>query len=407
MNTRSPRVTASARPRLLVPFALGHFANDLAPVGMYLIIPAFGVAAGLSPVEIGLLFTIHSFGSAMAYLPAGIVTDHVTNRGLLLLATFFWVGLGYIGASFASDYWTFALLITLAGAGDAAWHPMATGVLASVDRDRRAYAFGVHALGGHLAEVISLVAVGHLLSLGDWRFALQIIALPALIMGCMFFFVVRRVPLVKAARPTAADFTDIWRTWATRPGFRIVSLFASYNIALFAILTMTPVFLQRDHGFDWQETSIALALMMVLGALAQPVMGKLSDGLGRWPLIICGNGIAALGAGAAWLSTSLVWILVSLAVAMTVLVAIRAVILAAAVDHAGKREGTSLGMAFAFMDGIGALGAVLAGWVGQNDLSYAFLLAGLFSTMAVGQAVLHLRSRTDATAQPETGKSIG
>lgn len=393
MSTRPLPAEAAARPRLLVPFAFGHFANDLAPVGMYLIIPAFGVAADLSPVEIGLLFTIHSFGSAMAYLPAGIITDHVANRGVLLLATFFWVGLGYIGASFASDYWTFALLITIAGAGDAAWHPMATGVLASVDKDRRAYAFGVHALGGHMAEVISLVLTGYLLSLGDWSFALQIIVLPTLIMGCVFLFVVRRVPVVQAARPTTADFTDIWRTWATRPGFRIVSLFACYNIALFAILTMTPVFLQRDHAFDWQETSIALALMMVLGALAQPVMGKLSDRVGRWPLIVCGNAIAAVGAGAAWLSASLVWILIALAVAMTVLVAIRAVILAAAVDHAGRREGTSLGMAFAFMDGIGALGAVLAGWVGQDDLSHAFLLAGLFSVMAAGQAVLHVRSR--------------
>jgi FSR family fosmidomycin resistance protein-like MFS transporter len=396
MNDLPRPATAAARPRLLVPFALGHFANDLAPVGMYLIIPAFGVAAGLSPVEIGLLFTIHSFGSALAYLPAGIVTDHVSNRGILLLTTFFWVGLGYIGASFASDYWTFALLITIAGAGDAAWHPMATGVLASVDKDRRAYAFGVHALGGHMAEVVSLVLTGYLLSLGDWSFALQIIAVPALIMGCVFFFLVRRVPLVKAARPKAADFADIWRTWATRSGFQIVSLFSCYNIALFAILTMTPVFLQRDHGFDWQETSIALALMMVLGALAQPVMGRLSDRMGRWPLIVCGNGIAAIGASAAWMSTSLVWILVSLAFAMTVLVAIRAVILAAAVDHAGKREGTSLGMAFAFMDGIGALGAVLAGFVGRDDLSYAFLLASVFSALAVGLAVLPFRSRMTA-----------
>ncbi|MEL7446525.1 MAG: MFS transporter [Pseudomonadota bacterium] len=394
MNTRPFVDQPAAKPRLLIPFAVGHFANDLAPVGMFLIIPAFGVAAGLSPVEIGLLFTIHSLGSALAYLPAGIVSDHVANRGILLLATFFWVGLGYLGASLANDFWLFALLITIAGAGDAAWHPMATGVLASIEKDRRAYAFGVHALGGHMAEVIGLVLTGHLLSLGDWRFALQIIALPALLMGCVFAFVLRRVPMVKAARPTIADFTDIWRIWATRSGLQIVSLFSCYNIALFAILTMTPVFLQHDHGFDWQETSIALALMMVLGALAQPAMGRVSDTVGRRPLLVFGNGVAAIATCTAWLTTSLMWILVALAVAMTLLVAIRAVILAVAVDHAGRREGTSLGMAFAFMDGIGALGAVLAGYVGQNDLSYAFLLASVFSTAAVGLAVAKSRVKS-------------
>jgi FSR family fosmidomycin resistance protein-like MFS transporter len=389
MNGLSHSDPHVAKPKLLIPFAFGHFANDFAPVGMFLIIPAFGVAAGLSPVEIGLLFTIHSMGSALAYLPAGIISDHIANRGNLLLATFFWVGFGYLGASFANDYWIFALLITLAGAGDAAWHPVATGILANIEKDRRAYAFGVHAVGGHMAEVLGLVLTGYLLTLGDWKFALQVIALPALIMGCVFFFVAQRVPLVKATRPTKADFADIWQTWTTRSGLRIVSLFSCYNIALFAILTMTPVFLQRDHGFDWQETSIALALMMVFGALAQPAIGRLSDRIGRYPLLIFGNGIAAIAAFGAWSATSITSILLALAVAMTVLVAIRAVILAVAVDHAGKREGTSLGMAFAFMDGIGALGAVLAGYAGQNDLSLAFLLASVFSTVALGLTVVN------------------
>ncbi|MEM7238246.1 MAG: MFS transporter [Pseudomonadota bacterium] len=390
MVTQQVSETITERPRLLVPFAFGHFANDLAPVAMFLIIPAFGVAMGLSPIEIGLLFTIHSLGAALAYLPAGVVTDHVANRGILLLATFFWVGLGYFGASFASDYWTFALMITIAGAGDAAWHPMATGVLASIEKERRAYAFGVHAVGGHLAEVIGLVLTGYLLSLGDWSFALQVVAVPAALMGFAFIFVAPRVPLAKAARPRKADFIDVWNTWATRSGLGIVSLFACYNLALFALMTMTPVFLQSVHKFDWQETSIALALMMVLGVLAQPIMGRVSDTMGRRTLLVLGNAVAAVAACVAWISPSLTGILIALAVAMTVLVAIRAVILAAAVDYAGNREGVSLGMAFAFMDGVGALGAVLAGYIGQSDLSLAFLLASAFSAIAGGLAVIVL-----------------
>jgi len=321
------------------------------------------------------------------------VTDHVANRGVLLLATFFWVGLGYFGASFASDYWTFALLITIAGAGDAAWHPLATGVLARVERDRRAYAFGVHAVGGHLAEVIGLVLTGYLLSLGDWSFALQVVAVPAVLMGIAFIIIAPRVPLAKAARPRRADFIDVWNTWVTRSGLGIVSLFACYNLALFALMTMTPVFLQSVHDFDWQEASIALTIMMVLGVLAQPHMGGLSDKMGRRRLLVLGNAIAAVAAGFAWASPSLIGTLIALALAMTVLVAIRAVILAAAVDFAGNREGVSLGMAFAFMDGIGALGAVLGGYVGQSDLSNAFLLAGGFSAIASGLAIVTLGSR--------------
>ena len=91
---------------------------------------------------------------------------------------------------------------------------------------------------------------------------------------------------------------------------------------------------------------------------------------------------------AAWWSTDILLTLIALGLALTMLVAIRSVLLAAAVDHAGGREGTSLGLAFACMDGFAASAAVLAGWVGEADLSNAFLLAAGFSFMALVLGVL-------------------
>jgi len=136
------------KPNLLISFSIGHCANDLVPIGMYIIIPAFGIAMELSPAEIGLLFMIHNLGASIAYLPAGMLADHVANRGILLAATFFWVGFGYLAASFADGFWAFAILIAIAGMGDAAWHPIATGVLAQMHKARRAYALGMHTIGG-------------------------------------------------------------------------------------------------------------------------------------------------------------------------------------------------------------------------------------------------------------------
>ncbi|MEQ8655137.1 MAG: MFS transporter [Kiloniellales bacterium] len=380
------------KPKLLIPFALGHCANDLAPVAMYLIIPAFGLAYGLTPVEIGLLFTIHALGASLAYLPAGILSDHVARRGLLLLATFFWVGLGYFFAGFATDFWTFAILITLAGAGDAAWHPMATGILTGIHKERRAYALGVHAIGGHMAEILALVATGYLLTYLDWGSSLQLLTIPALAMGVAFLFIQARVPR-SGEKMGRADFAEIWRAWIAPSGLRIVALFVTYNMAVFAMLTMTPVYLQNDHGFGWQSTALALAAMMVLGVLAQPAMGRVSDVIGRRPVLVLGNLIAALAAAAAWLAPSLILVLLALGLALTVLVAVRAVMLAVAVDYAGKREGTNLGLAFVFMDGVGALAAVLAGAVGEYDLRYAFLLAGVFSAVATVLALIALQPR--------------
>lgn len=49
--------------------------------------------------------------------------------------------------------------------------------------------------------------------------------------------------------------------------------------------------------------------------------------------------------------------------------------LATAVDHDGQREGTTLRLAFALMDGVGAAGAVLAGIAAGRSWSWMFGLA--------------------------------
>jgi FSR family fosmidomycin resistance protein-like MFS transporter len=333
------------KTNLLIPFSIGHFSNDLVPVGMYIFIPAFGAAMGLSPAEIGLLFMIHSLGSSMAFFPAGLLADHVANRGILLTASFFWVGFGYLTASFVDGFWAFAMLIAVAGMGDAAWHPIATGVLAQMHKARRAYALGMHAVGGHISEVIALPAAGLLLAMWDWRTAIQILVIPTLITGIFFIFISPKVPRHVNSRPTRADFADIWRIWTTSSGLRIIALFISYNMGLFAIITMTPLYLRANHSMSWMATGFAMAAMVLPGALLQPWMGKISDRVGRRPLIVFGNAAATGAAFVAWLPTTFGLSFIALGVALTVLVAIRAVLLAAAIDHAGGREGTSLGLA--------------------------------------------------------------
>lgn len=385
------------KTNLLIPFSIGHCAIDLAPIGMYLLIPAFGAAMGLSPSEIGLLFMIHSSGASLAHIPAGLLADHVANRGVLLAATFFWVGLGYLAASFTDGFWIFAIVVAIAGMGDAAWHPIATGVLVQMHKARRAYALGMHAIGGHISEIIALPAVGFLLTLSDWRTALQVLIIPTLLAGCAFVFMVPQVPRHVNSRPTKADFADIWKIWSNRSGVRVIALFTSYNMGLFAIISMTPLYLRANHNLDWLTTALVLAAMMLPGALMQPWMGKISDRVGRRPLIILGNAVAAGAALGAGVSSSFVLSVIALGVALTTLVAIRAVLLAAAVDHAGGREGTSLGLTFAFMDGFAASAAVLAGLAGESDLSNSFLLASGLSFLAVVLAVSMRKSvRADA-----------
>ena len=378
------------KPALLLPFTFGHFANDCPPSAIWLIAPAIAIAMDLSPAEVGLLITIRSIGAAAAYLPAGLIVDHVSDRGRLLIATFWWVAVGYVAASLAPGFWTFTILLAIAGMGDAAWHPIATSVLVRGHTSRRAQVVGIHAMGGSFAEVLAPLAVGFLLAYVDWRVAMQLTVLPAVLMGLVFFRVARKVPSAARRRVTRNDLLEVWQTWKNPKGLKMIALLNAYNMALMALLSMTPLFLQTVHRLTPGETGLAFSVMILLGGLAQPVIGRVSDLTGRRSIILVGNAIAAVAAVGVWLSVSLTLIITLLVVSIGVLVAIRSALLAAAIEHAGSREGTTLGIAFALMDGVGAIGAVLAGVVGNFDLAYVYLLAAGLSITAV---VIGLRFR--------------
>ena len=79
------------------------------------------------------------------------------------------------------------------------------------------------------------------------------------------------------------------------------------------------------------------------------------------------------------MASSLAWVLIGLVPAAALLTTVRPVVLATAVDFSGKSEATTLGIVFTVLDGVGMLGALFAGLIGEFSLNYAFLLAAGFA----------------------------
>ena len=386
-HVQTPPITPPQRS-LLVWFSVGHMANDWAPGAIWLLAPAVALAMGLTPAEVGLLITLHSVGAALAYLPAGLLADRVRDRGRLLAATFWWVGIGYFAASFAPGFWSLALLLAVAGMGDAAWHPIATGVLTQAAPKRRAHVLGLHAIGGTLAEVLAPLSVGFLLALFDWQQTLQISAIPAIAAGVAFLVIRHRVPRSVAQSISWGDIARLWRVWCSRAGLAMVATISFYNMAFIAILSMTPLYLQGVHGFEAFTTGIIFSAMLLLGALAQPYLGLASDLVGRRTVFLAGNLIAAAATLLIFVLDDPVVIIVLLVVAASALAGIRSAALAAAVDFAGHREATTLGFAFSLMDGVGALGGVIAGLAAWYALPYAFVVAAVLSAASAASSVV-------------------
>lgn len=382
---------------MLINIPLGHMANDWAPEAIWLLTPAIAIGMGLSPSEIGLLLAVHTIGSSLGYLPAGILSDRVKHKGWLLAATFWWVSIGYCLASLAPGFWSLAILLAVAGMGDAAWHPIATGVLVEQMPERRGYVLGIHAMGGTFAGVGSPLMVGVLLSLFDWRQALQLSVVPTVIMGIVFLVYARRIPPGNDVAVSRHELQALGKHWLQREGLLLIFKIALYNMALIAVMSMIALYLQTDLGYSPIASGIVFASGMLAGSLLQPIIGRYSDMADRNLVFITGSLLGMVCASIAVFGESAMVIVAALVANIAILISIRSGVLASAVEYAAGRAATNLGFVFVVLDGVGALGAILAGYVGEFDLQQVFALSALLSLASVLLALtLYFGSRRKA-----------
>lgn len=376
---------------------LGHMTNDWVAGTLWLLAPAIAASMGLGPTEVGLILTINGIGAGLAYIPAGILADRSTRPGYLMLLSFWWVAIGYLGATLVPGFWMVTLLLAFGVMGDAFWHPIATGVLVKELPGRRAQALGIHAVGGGIgADLLAPLSTGFLLGLFDWQTTLQILVIPAVVMGFLFIPVAARISRDNPGRSTAIDFSGLARQWLKADGIALMAVMIFYNMALIAILAMAPLYFQSEHGLSPFQAGMIFAAILMTGTVFQPWMGKYTDAHGRKQAILLvlflGSGFALI----AGVSSGLYWSLLGLLPAAALLTAVRPVVLAAAVEHSSKSESTTLGIVFTVLDGVGMFGALCAGLVGEFELAYAFILAAVFAfTSAIICLFLKLDNATE------------
>ena len=380
--------TPEPRRMPIFAFLMGHMAVDWPHGAIWILAPAIATAMDLSPGQLGTLFAVTAIGSTATHIPAGLVTDHSSRRGLLFVTTFVWVVIGYVGASFAPGFWTLTLLLAVAGMGTSAWHPLATGTLTQGMPGQRARVLGLHAMGGTLAEVFAPLLTGFLLNFVTWRQGLALAVVPAVAGGLIFTVLRGRLTVPGHQGASMLDLKELWQRWSSRTGLALVAMISIYNMAIMAVLAMATLYLVNELGLSTTMAGFAFAAMILSSALLQPMMGHLSDRRGRrkvfaWTLLA----VAPLGFIMPFVTSPLLAV-ACLVVMIGAFYGVRSVVLATAVDFAGKREGTTLGLTYVIMDAVGSLGALLGGFVGDVELTYSFVLAGCFAFISAAIALM-------------------
>ena len=88
------------------------------------------------------------------------------------------------------------------------------------------------------------------------------------------------------------------------------------------------------------------------------------------------------------------------------MLSVRSIVLAMALEKIGNRESTVLGLISAVGEGVAALGAVLAGVLGEIDLGLVLILAGGLSVVA-GLAICPLTQNSSGRSSKSMGFASG
>lgn len=322
------------RPRytLLASSFLAFFSTMVARLVISPVVPMITDEFGVQTGRVGLALTGMWAAYALMQFPSGVLGHRFGERPVVLLA------LGLTGAasllvSAATSFVTFAAFVVLLGTGAGLYFSVAASLLTRTF-ENVGQALGFHGAGGPIAGVVAPVAATAVAARADWHAALAIgaaVSFPA----CLLFAVVSSGPA--ASGTTAPAVTDAPKPDGSPSGeFDLRRTLAvvgrpevTYSSAVAALCFFTwqsfasffPTFLVQYGGYTPAVASWLFGATFALSAGGLPLLGRLSDVVGRDPVIagsllagaagygsyFVGDGLPAAIVGTVFLSLGLSW----------------------------------------------------------------------------------------------------
>ena len=269
-----------------------HWYQNLFP----LILPYFKSEFGLSAVQLGSLNTIQmGIASGLMVVVAYFADTRRHLQIIILVSAILILGICYFGISLLPTYaWTL-IWSGLIGLSVALWHPTAMGGLSLKFPKKRGMALGVHGVGASIGDSLSPIIVGAFIKTFEWRTVLQFHLIPIAIISIIMWRVLSKNEVAgqnskKNSDKNKVDFYTYWtdlKTLIKNPQALSVTISnALISGARVAVLTFLPIYLFDTLGFSSLKMGVYLALLFAMGAISQPIMGILSDRVGRKVILV-------------------------------------------------------------------------------------------------------------------------
>jgi len=377
----------------MTPFITLVLAGFLARFGYQMarspVLPRFAQDLGAAPELIGLIVAASTITGVAIKLPAGALSDLLGRKRMMLLGCLFFAGPPFL-YPFVQSPGPLLALRFLHGFATAIFSPVAAAFVADLSQRGRGEKLGWFAAAGDLGSTLGPLLGGLFLF---YTASYPMTYLTVGILGLLPLLMVLRLP--DDERPRSAGSTlgarsqQFWSGIREVLGSRAVVIASTLEAAMYvgygAFLGFFPPY-ARGIGLNDAQIALVMGAQLATTMLAKPLSGRLSDRIGRKPMILAGLTLCAVTLPAIPNLTSL-WLLFPVSALFGLGVAIvtpSTTALVADLVKAG-RMGSAMGVFGTIWDSGEAAGPILAGFlIASFSYSPAFsLIAGLMAAMAL------------------------
>ena len=271
---------------------------------------------GLGAFQVGLIVVVRSVFGGITSTAGGFLVDLFHHRvSWVLSISAFSIGVGYLIMSIAPTYVLILAALALGSMGSALWHPPALGLLARRFPERRGLFISMHRSMGSIGDVLGPMVAGALvagalawtLSSGgvesdvfswempweaiSWRWVLGLSTPIMFTSSIVIFFLLRNAG---GAKPEDFDLNKrIRENWAGMvDAFKGTGMWAIFTVSAVrgmadrSLVFLVPLYLIQALGVAPFQAAAHVALMVGPGIVAGPLIGALSDKIGRRAIII-------------------------------------------------------------------------------------------------------------------------
>lgn len=390
--------TNKGRVPLLVMLSFGHLAihwyQQLWPV----VIPSVKAGLGLSNIQLGALSTMRQFSSGPTMLPAGVLADFFRSRTAVILAmSFVLLAVSHYLVAEASTFGWIIPGMMLMGVANALWHPAAIGSISVRFPDKRGSALAIHGVGASIGDTIGPLAIGSILLVLAWQDMLKLHLVPGLVLAVVTLRGLSTSYMAdKGIRPSVKSYLNDARDMIRHPLVIVtIAINVLTGMARLSVITFLPVYIQDDLAYSTFGLGVFWGLLHAMGAVSQPVMGYLSDKLGRKPVLLPSLvifGILYFGLAAAEPGWQLFFVVAALGLFFY---ALNSLTMATMMDVANSSvQASTMGISSIFTQGLALPGPIIAGvLVTKFGTTSAFLFAGSVTILAALILVMYRSPR--------------